>query len=305
MQIACPDCNKQLRVPDSAAGKNVKCPACGKTFQAFEIVEEQIQAPPPKRPAKPAPPRPAPPPREEIEEEPTPRRRRDRDEEDDDDRPRRRRGRDEDDRDEDDRYEEDDRPRRRRDRDDDDDRPRGGRGRDDDDDDIEDYKSGRKEARRRAASASLWFLLAGIISLVIIVYGIVSALFLNVQAGPGMNPAAFQAGRIAGIIGCGAIGAIGAVCHFMAASGLKSFRSKGMVIAAIVFGFIFGLLFGIVAILGVVALAGVGRFLGGGFMVLLVIEIVLRGAGTFLNLFAAIKGITTLNNRAVSREFNR
>lgn len=106
MQIACPACRKQLRVPDTAAGKTVKCPACAKTFQAIEVVEEEIQSAPPKRAPKPAPP----PVRDEIEEEPAPRRRRDRDDrdvEDDDDRPRRRRERDEEDED----Y---DRPRRKR-----------------------------------------------------------------------------------------------------------------------------------------------------------------------------------------------
>jgi predicted Zn finger-like uncharacterized protein len=291
MQIACPACQKQLRVPDTAAGKTVKCPACGKAFQAFEIVEEKIQT----APAKPAPKAP-PPAREEIEE--APRRRRDRDDE-DDDRGRRRVRDDDDDRD-------DDRPRRRRDRDDDydDDAPRSRRSRDYDDDDG-DYKSDKREARSRAGAASIWFLLAGIISLIIVAYGVISALVLNVNVGPVGNQAAFQAGRIAGIIGCGAIGTIGAVCHFMASSGLKSFRNKGMVITAIVFGFIFGLLFAIVAILSMTALATAGRFLGGGFMVLLVVEMILRSAGAFVNLFAAIKGITTLNNRAVSRQFNR
>lgn len=117
MQIACPACQKQLRVPDSAAGKTVKCPACSKTFQAIAVVEEQIQSAPPKKAPK------APPVQDDVEDE-APRRRRELEEE-DDERPRRRRDRD------DDAAEEDDRPRRRRDRDDDDDidaRPRRKRG---------------------------------------------------------------------------------------------------------------------------------------------------------------------------------
>jgi ribosomal protein S27E len=31
----CPDCGKVLNVPDSAAGKNVKCPACTRVWQIF------------------------------------------------------------------------------------------------------------------------------------------------------------------------------------------------------------------------------------------------------------------------------
>ena len=29
VQIQCSDCGAKLRVPDSAAGKSVKCPKCG------------------------------------------------------------------------------------------------------------------------------------------------------------------------------------------------------------------------------------------------------------------------------------
>lgn len=54
MLIFCPDCQRQLRVPDSAAGKQVKCPACAKIFAAGTGTSgEQIQAPMPKYPAAP------------------------------------------------------------------------------------------------------------------------------------------------------------------------------------------------------------------------------------------------------------
>ena len=54
MLIFCPDCQRQLRVPDSAAGKSVKCPACAKVFTAGTgSSAEQIQAP---RQSVPAPP---------------------------------------------------------------------------------------------------------------------------------------------------------------------------------------------------------------------------------------------------------
>jgi len=44
MQVKCP-CGKLLKVPDTAAGKRVKCPACGKVLQV--PAESGIPAPPP------------------------------------------------------------------------------------------------------------------------------------------------------------------------------------------------------------------------------------------------------------------
>ncbi len=118
--VNCPHCEKKLRVPDTLLGKPVKCPTCGKTFNAGEA---SAAAPPSPPAAEEPPPRPAtrrrPPDEEEAVEE-APRRRRPADDE-DEDRPRRRA------RDDDDDEEDDDRPRRRRAREDDDaddDRPR-------------------------------------------------------------------------------------------------------------------------------------------------------------------------------------
>ncbi|MCI0684865.1 MAG: zinc-ribbon domain-containing protein [Gemmataceae bacterium] len=57
MLIFCPDCQRQLRVPDSAAGKQVKCPACQKIFAAGAAASgEEIQAPRGSLPAAPPPP---------------------------------------------------------------------------------------------------------------------------------------------------------------------------------------------------------------------------------------------------------
>src|SRR5262245_27289587 len=55
--VHCPECNRQLRVPDNLLGKRVKCPKCGNAFTAvlppakdeepdFEVVDEE---PPPKK----------------------------------------------------------------------------------------------------------------------------------------------------------------------------------------------------------------------------------------------------------------
>jgi predicted Zn finger-like uncharacterized protein len=85
--IACPSCQKQLKVPDELIGRPVKCPGCKETFTA-----QSPSTPPPaqeevvEKPRKKAAPLP-----EEEEEPRRPARRRDEDDE-EDDRPSRRRG---------------------------------------------------------------------------------------------------------------------------------------------------------------------------------------------------------------------
>ena len=44
MQVKCP-CGKLLKVPDTAAGKRVKCPACGKVFQVPATSDAPAPAP--------------------------------------------------------------------------------------------------------------------------------------------------------------------------------------------------------------------------------------------------------------------
>jgi predicted Zn finger-like uncharacterized protein len=79
--IACPSCQRTLRVPEELLGQSVKCPSCDHVFTAPESVEEE------------APRRSAAPPEAVYEDEPPPSRRRPREElyEDDEDAPRRRR----------------------------------------------------------------------------------------------------------------------------------------------------------------------------------------------------------------------
>jgi predicted Zn finger-like uncharacterized protein len=94
IQISCPSCQRQLRVPDNLMGQMVKCPSCQNTFTA--TVEEspptsrreenvREEAPRPRERREPL--------EERYEEEAAPRRRRRRDEDDLDDRPSRRRSR--------------------------------------------------------------------------------------------------------------------------------------------------------------------------------------------------------------------
>ena len=113
--VSCPNCAKSLKIPDTAVGKRVKCPACQTPFTAAEPDDAVTSAPPkPSAVKKPAPP----PPRDEEEDEEdekisaTPPKRKpkvvddEEEEEDEDDRPARKRGKkrydDEDDDDDDD-----------------------------------------------------------------------------------------------------------------------------------------------------------------------------------------------------------
>src|SRR5262245_37497475 len=82
IQIACPSCNRQLKVPDNLIGQHVKCPGCENTFAA--AVEE---APPPKESYREEPPRREP--REDLVDNPRPRKRHRDDEDFDSDLPRR------------------------------------------------------------------------------------------------------------------------------------------------------------------------------------------------------------------------
>src|SRR5471030_2401453 len=46
--IACPDCKKQLQVPDDLIGKSVQCPECQHTFSAETLDQEVITSTPSK-----------------------------------------------------------------------------------------------------------------------------------------------------------------------------------------------------------------------------------------------------------------
>jgi hypothetical protein len=230
--VKCPECDKQLRIPDHLLGKAVSCPGCGKKFTA-RTAEEQgtdaVQDEPVSRGA-------AADRGDEDEERPARRQSRRQDEdEDEDDRPRRRRARDEDD-DED----EDDRPRRRRrardedEDEDEDDRPRRRRPRDDDDDDEDD----RPRRGRRSAGAISAAKGPGIALLVVGVLGLLMGLFYVVQAihgrpmlgGPNQdvdNPAVLWV--IAGVsLLWGAIVTLGGVK-------LMQLQSYGSVMVAVIF----------------------------------------------------------------------
>ena len=37
--VACPSCQKQLKVPDELLGRKVKCPGCKETFMAQAVTQ--------------------------------------------------------------------------------------------------------------------------------------------------------------------------------------------------------------------------------------------------------------------------
>jgi hypothetical protein len=72
--VACPECGKKLNVPESAAGKKVRCPGCQKVFPVPGApAANPTSAPtPPPRPAAVATPTPAPRPALPRDDSPTP-----------------------------------------------------------------------------------------------------------------------------------------------------------------------------------------------------------------------------------------
>jgi hypothetical protein len=92
IDVKCPECQCELEVPESAAGKKAKCPDCGARIP-IPSPDDEAPAPAPKEAVRDRPGRDEPRHEDEIEERPRRRRRQDNDEEDEDDRPRRRRRR--------------------------------------------------------------------------------------------------------------------------------------------------------------------------------------------------------------------
>jgi predicted Zn finger-like uncharacterized protein len=138
--IVCPECDARLQVPDTLAGKRVKCKKCGGTFVARPVDDDDDD-----RPARPA-----------AKAADKPRPRPVADDEDEGDRPQRRSAR-----------------ASRRDDDDDADqnRPRR-RSRDEDDEDDEPRPRGKKKGKKKAGSPVLLFVLLGVGALVLIGGGI-------------------------------------------------------------------------------------------------------------------------------------
>jgi hypothetical protein len=107
------------------------------------------------------------------------------------------------------------------------------------------------------------------------------------------------------MIGCGLVALVAALFEFLAAGCLRSFRAKGIVVTAIVFGFAFGTLFSIGFILNVVSLGAVLRLFSSGMVTIVIVQMVAGGLTCFFNFFAAIKTIIVLNNAAVNRAFRQ
>ncbi len=60
IRISCRNCSTRLKLPESAAGKNVKCPKCNERFQAPEAAVSQAPSPTVPQPQSPPPAAPTP-----------------------------------------------------------------------------------------------------------------------------------------------------------------------------------------------------------------------------------------------------
>jgi hypothetical protein len=60
VRLICPECKKQLKIPETAVGKKIQCPLCSARFIAEAAVEAVPAAPPVATPAPPQPPPAAP-----------------------------------------------------------------------------------------------------------------------------------------------------------------------------------------------------------------------------------------------------
>ena len=248
MLISCPSCQRHLRVPDEAAGKQVKCPSCQQVFTAGSTTTgEEIQAPPAPRPSAPTPPPGA------IEEE-TQSRRADGDA---------------------------------------------------DDGNIDLRDDGY--TRRLANIAAAWFFAAAIVSLLVAAVNIVMTVALggfedNLFDLGGGDEEAMIAGMICGFGCCGSLILAVVVTMIVAGLHMKSMNNKAWVVT------------GIVEALGLALFFGGGTLLNAFYMLVdaadamdhwVPVTILLGIVAAVLNCIAGVKAILTLNNPAVSAEFER
>lgn len=177
------------------------------------------------------------------------------------------------------------------------------RARDHDDDDY-DYDEDHEEARQRGKAAGVWFILAPIATIVLATYNIATYLVASQDMNAGRIDDATRMGQVIGLVGCGGVVVLGAIFMFLASAGLNSFKSKGIIITAIVFAFLFAVVFGLGVLVNVVVVVtGPGRGVPDAVLAMAYGTIVLGSATVFVNLFAAIKAIVTLNNPAVAWAF--
>ena len=249
MLIFCPSCQRQLRLPDDAADKQVKCPACQKVFVAGaeSAGSEQIQAPPAPLPTAPAAPE--------------------------------------------DSYEEDRLPRRLE-------RAEA---------DAEDFIGGgdSEEARRRASAAAAWFYVTVAVTLLVFVGGVILAIAVGQFADMPLVGAERDVALVVvafTFIGCGVVLIVINVFLVVAGMTLKSFGAKGWVITGIVLAFVQALIFGSSLVTNLILLLTNTRDALDKWTPL---DASFDATAVFFNCFAAVKAILTLNNAAVSAEFER
>jgi hypothetical protein len=286
MQVQCPNCSKQLNVPDSAAGKKAKCPACAAVFDVpapinVAAAPAAVPGPSPARKSR----------RDDEDEFEEERPRRSRRDEEADDRPRRSRSRDD---------EDDDRPRRSRRDEDEDDRPR----RRSDDDDYDDIGRGGSNWITRACNTLALFLLMGAIASVVFFILLSISNYLYWRAAPGIVFGPFQfrgqtpGGSLATTLILGLLLTVPcAIFMIIGATKLKTMSSWGLGLTAAIIAASLG---GILVIFVIMELVDLAER-----MVTFMQPIsLLAGVGaTGLLLFAGIRGMIILLNKDAKRAF--
>jgi hypothetical protein len=273
MQIACPECQKQLRLPERLAGKLVKCPGCGGKFKANESEPEEVATIPAKAPKgspavgskqrdlEPGTRRRAAEP-DDIEEDASPRRRR---------RPR-------------DNATDEPTPSSRRFRDAGVEAAR----------DPEERKEVRRKARQRTKGAGILLLVAGLFLFGAVALNISASMHLETKYRPHQQPTYKQA-----LYGSAGLGMLAAFCHLLASASLRSFRMKAFVPVSVALGILFACVcgYGVFFNLQLVAVIPAEDAL------LVTSMIVAFGVTGLLNLLAALMTILALRNSAVDQAY--
>lgn len=270
MQTQCPTCAKLLNVPESAAGKRIKCPGCGAVFEL--AAPSSVTAVPAAAAAAPGPAD------ERDYEDERPRRGRD-----EEDSSRRRRAAEED----------DDRPRRRRDEDD------RRRDRYDDDEDVPDLaRRGAPRGLQGACSLVALFLLLGTVAsvLYVVLSSIKSFMYWRAFENPGINFGPFQmrlgptpGGAMATTLVLGLL--LAAPCGVFMLIGWSKLRTMsgwGLALTAVIIAASLG---GIWAIYGIIELVELADRMVTPFQI---ISMLSAAAASGLLLFPGIRGLILL-----------
>ena len=183
-----------------------------------------------------------------------------------------------------------------------DEEPRTGRRRWEADDDLR-VRGGGEEAQHRANATSLWLWCAALVTLIVIVANMVLTVAQGAMEDGPFGGALLDEDLVAGMAcvgGCGVTVLAANILIIIGAVQLRSLASKGWVINAIVMAFGQTLLFGGGVLINMIYLAADPDDALAHWAPL---TMMLSGGAAFLNCFAGVKGILTLNHAGVDAAF--